>query len=197
MTDRISSVLELLHCWTGNKWKLYLQFIRNSQFVLERIVFCQKIQCSGLQTQENIREPYQLNTHKLIVGVAKGPLQNDLEMTFCHAILLSVPCNFHKNIKSFRKIQTVKPFFSHWDMHRNKWWFNESILPNAIIFRWLLQNIFFFDPPNKTEGASQHTSEDSINSFSGSSRKTHFEGSIPDRNVKPCYHSNIVPAYKI
>ena len=67
---------------------------------------------SGIQTQENIREPYQINTHKLIGGVAKGPLQNDLEMTFCHAILLSVPCNFHKNIKSFRKIQTVKHFLA-------------------------------------------------------------------------------------
>ena len=147
------------------------------------------------KSQENTRETYQINRHKLIGGVAKGPLQNDLEMTFCHAILLSVPCNFHKNIKSFRKIQTVKHFLA----------IGTGIviscdLTKAVFFQmrsffwWLLQNVFFFDPQTKTEGASQHTSEDSINSFSGSSRKTHFEGSIPDTNVKPYYHCNIVPA---
>ena len=39
---------------------------------------------------------------------------------------------------------------------------------------------FSYDLRTKTEETSRHASEDSINSFSGSSRKTHFEGSILD-----------------
>ena len=90
-------VSELLQCWTGNNWTLYSQFIRNPQFVLERIVSIKKYSdYSTVESKLMTTARNQLNTLKLIVQVCNFyQMQKDLEMTLYYAILMPVQPRLH------------------------------------------------------------------------------------------------------